>query len=145
MLHLAPIDAKACHDLEPVERLQRANRRIAVLARKHITETLAQAPDGFRVGVGRYWTATPIAQYPQIIDPVTVIGVVVGPENRIHAIDPIRQQLRAAIGRGVDEKPFSLVALYRDRHPCAAVSRLVRIAVSPIAGSVFAPDTRHAR
>ena len=37
-------------------------------------------------------------QRPQIIDPMRVIGVVVGPENRIDSIDPVRQELRAQIG-----------------------------------------------
>ena len=69
---------------------------------------------------------------------MTVVGVVVSPEYAVDPADVVAEQLRAQIGRGVDQQPLAAVALDQDRDAGAAVLRLVRVALAPIGA-----DPRH--
>ena len=102
MRHLAPVHAEPGNHPQPVERVERADRRVAFLSGEDIAEALPQPPDGLSLGKSRDRPRAPVAQHAQIIDAVAVIGVIVRPEHRVDMADPVRQQLRAAIGGGVD-------------------------------------------
>ena len=79
-----------------------------------------------------------IEDLPQIIDAVDMVGVVVGPDDRIHRGDIGSEELRAHVGTGVDQDARPLM-LDQQRRARAPISRLGGIARSPIVA-----DPRHA-
>jgi hypothetical protein len=72
-----------------------------------------------------------MANLPQIIDAMTMIGVVVRPDHRIDAVDPGRQQLFAHIGCRVDQDA-RLRGFNEQRNARAAIARLGGVARSPV-------------
>jgi hypothetical protein len=74
----------------------------------------------------------------QVIDAVTVVGVVVRPEDRVDLVDADRQQLLTQVGRGIDQQARSGLALDQDGDARAAIPRLGGIAQPPVVA-----DARH--
>jgi hypothetical protein len=68
-----------------------------------------------------------------------VIGVAVREEDRIDAIDLVRERLRAQIRARVDEQPKVIVGLDENRRTHSPVARIVRLARGTVAA-----DHRHA-
>src|SRR5690606_30816411 len=87
MRHLAGIDANTGEHLQAVQRVERYDRRIAVLAREDIAEALAQAPHRFIGGEARDRPAAAIADGTQVIDTVAMIGMIMRPEHGIKPVD----------------------------------------------------------
>lgn len=59
-----------------------------MLTGKDVTKALTQPVNRFLGGVTRDWTGSTVSQGPQVVDPVTVIGVIMGPENGIKPANP---------------------------------------------------------
>ena len=95
MRHLAATDRNPAKHSQPVERVNIDDGVIAVLPGKNIAEPLAQPPHGFVGGKARQRPRSAIAHRPQIIDPVAMIGMIMGPEHRIDPVDIIGEQLVA--------------------------------------------------
>jgi len=92
---MAHTDARA-HP-HPVKGIELNQGRLAMLPGKGIAEPAAQYSHNFAVSKARDRSAAAIAQDTQIIDPVAVIGVFVGPEHRINPADFVVQQLHPQI------------------------------------------------
>ena len=119
--------------------LERHQRGIAVLSFEYVIEPATQIVAGLAAGIAWQRVAAIVAHDAQIIDAVAVIGMVMRPEDRIHLADPVRQQLRAQVGRGVDQDPLSRLVLDDDRNARTPVARFVRVAFAPVVA-----DPRHA-
>ena len=73
----------------------------------------------------------------QVVDAVGVVGVLVGEEHRVEAVDLGVKQLLAQIGRGIDQDAGDAAAvtpLDQQRGPPAAVLGIFRIADAPAEG-----------
>lgn len=71
---------------------------------------------------------------------MTMVGMVVSPENGIYLGNVGRKQLRAQICRSVHKDSLACIVLDDDGHAAAAVPGFLRIAFTPIVA-----NTRHAR
>ena len=70
----------------------------------------------------------------QIVDPVGLVGMLMGQEHRVDVVDVGVDQLLAQIGRGIDHDPRDAVIrcpLGEQRTAAAAVFRIVGIACAP--------------
>src|SRR5690606_187386 len=132
-------DREARVDLDQLESLEMNDRRIAVTPREDIAEPLAQAARGFGRGEAGQRRVAREAHRPQVVDAVTMVGVVVRPEHRVDLVDAIVEELLTQVGRGIDKQPLARVAFDDNRDPCAPVLRLVGIALSPVVA-----EPRHA-
>ena len=73
----------------------------------------------------------------EVVDPVGVVGVFVGVEHGVDAIDPCIEQLFAEINAGVDQDSrrfFNALrpAFNKKRAAAAAVAGVGRIAIAPV-------------
>src|SRR5688572_1532544 len=122
-----------------VEVFERNDARIAVLPREDVAEALAQTLDRIARRVARYRPLSRLAQRPQVVDSVAMIGVIVRPEHRVDPVDPGGQQLAAQVGCGVDQDPRPVVAFDDDRNAAAAIFWLCRVAQAPIVSDLGHP------
>ncbi|MPL94872.1 hypothetical protein SDC9_41031 [bioreactor metagenome] len=130
-------------DLEQaVDRAQLADRVIVAVGRLHegIAEAVDQRLLGVAVGPDRQAAAHVEGDLAQVIEPVHVIGMAVGVDHGVKLAHARAQQLRAHVGRGVDQHPGDA----RGRHPLDQ-HRAARAAVLRIVGVALAPDPADAR
>ena len=130
--------AKAFAKPDVIEVIKAHKCRIPVLPSKDIPEALTHAADGLRGGETRDRSGTTITKRPEIIDAVAMVGMIVGPEDRINTMDFIVEELGAQVRGRIDENASTGIAFQKNRHPCAAVLRLIWIAKAPVR-TVFAP------
>ena len=89
---------------------------------------------GLGVGPDRQAGAAVLRDGPEVVEAVQVIGVRVGEEDAVEKADAGGEELRAQVGRGVDEGAgdAGLAApLEEERAAAAAVPRICRVAVAP--------------
>jgi hypothetical protein len=70
----------------------------------------------------------------QIVDPVRVVGVIVGVKHRIDPVHVGRDELHAQLRRRIDEEPRPIVRLDERayaRAPVARIGRAAHLAVTP--------------
>jgi hypothetical protein len=63
-----------------------------------------------------------MVELPEVIDAVTVVGMIVGPKDCFDIGNVGIEELLSKVGAGVDEDPGALVA-HQDRHAPAPVLR----------------------
>ncbi len=68
---------------------------------------------------------------PYIVDAVTLVGVLVGPEHRVDALDLGVEELLANVGRGVDQEGLALI-LNQDRATGAPVAAVIGVGRAPL-------------
>jgi len=90
-------------------------------------------------GIGGYRLTLLLENGPEIIDAVTMIGMIMRPDYGIDPVDTIVEKLVAQIGRGIHQYSRSR-AFYQDRDTASPVLRLIRITITPVIA-----DTGHAR
>jgi hypothetical protein len=70
-------------------------------------------------------------EMPQIVDPVTMVGMIVGPDDCVQAHCPGIEQLLAQVWARVDKDPC-LSMLDQDRGPASSVPGFGWIAFAPV-------------
>ena len=143
MRHLATCHGKASTHAQGSEVIQRNARGATELAGADIAETLARAATSLFSSIAGDRSAASVSQRTQVVDPVAMVGMIVGPEHGIEATDPVRQQLAATVGRGIDQNSAALIVFQDYRHARAAIPGFIRVALTPI-GPGFASKTRNA-
>ena len=138
MRHLAVANSEASADLKSVERVEFNDRVIAVLARKDIVEALSQSSHGFSDSIAGDRTTATVAKRSQVIDPVHMVSVVMGPEHGINAVYPVGQELLAEISGSIDQDSLACTAFHDNGCPGPAVPGLSRITLTPVIA-----DPRH--
>ena len=139
MRHLDIAEIETRDQANLTDLLQVHQRWIAELAFEHVIEPLPQSFTGYLAGVTRKWVRAIVSHHPEIIDPMTVIRMVMRPEDRVYLGYVIGKKLGAQVGRSVDKHPFARVVLDNDRNARAPVPRVSRVALAPVI-----PDARHA-
>lgn len=103
-----------------------------MLSGKNIIEPLAHSPDGFLRAEGRYGRGTIKPHHPQIVNSVTMVGMIMGPEDPINLGYPASQKLLAQVGGRIDQQAAACIVLDHNRDPRSPVAGLVRVAFAPI-------------
>ena len=78
-------------------------RRIAVAAEEDIAEADLELRHRLGESVAGYRRVPGMEDLPDIVDAVAMIGMVVGPQDRIDVEDIRVEQLLAHVGRSIDE------------------------------------------
>ena len=119
-------------------RIGTAGRRIEAIAEPHL-EQFACHP----VGIDRNAVALNEGERPKVVDPMDVIGMLMGVENGIQAPDIGSEKLVAQIGCGIDQhrgdRAVRAGFFEQDRAAPAPVLGVRRIACAPADA-----DARHA-
>jgi hypothetical protein len=79
---------------------------------------------------GQY-TSPNLGYLPQIVDPMTMIGMIMGNDHAIDVGRPGCEQLLAKIRTAIHQQRFA-AALDQNRRARPPVSRFVRVAVAPV-------------
>ena len=120
----------------PIDFLRRERRPIDRLSGDHRPESIAEAPLGLLqcCGAGIEWDGMTrqLADHPQIVDAMQMVGMRMGQQDGIQPRDTGVQQLLAQIGRGVDQN-CPPAGFDQQRSSAATVARLGRVAPPPIA------------
>src|SRR3546814_11775583 len=82
--------------------------RIAVLAFKGIGEPLCQRRQGRLARIDTYRTSAHMKKLPQVVDAVTMIGMVMGVDDCVDPPDVGCKQLLQPVRAGIDEDPVSV-------------------------------------
>src|SRR3546814_12498487 len=82
-------------------------RRIAVLAFKGIGEPLCQRRQGRLARIDIYRTSAHMKKLPQVVDAVTMIGMVTGVDDCVDPPDVGCKQLLPPVRAGIDTAPVS--------------------------------------
>ena len=106
-------------------------RMIALPSFKGVGEALLQEFERLAAGIARDGRAAMVVKLAYVIDAMTVIGMIVGPENGVDMDDIGGQQLDAHVGGRID-KEARCGAFHQDRGPCPPVLRLGGITASPV-------------
>ena len=137
MRHFDGANGKSRVDLYQVQGPQLDNIGIAMLSGEHISEPLPEAAGCLGTGKPRQTRAATKAERSEIVNAMTMIGVIVRPENAIDPVDGIFQQLLSQVGRGVHQQAFSRVALDDNRNSGAAIPGFGRIAFAPVVADTW--------
>jgi hypothetical protein len=125
-------------DERPIDAVVAVDRVIeAVLGRKAVAEAVQQDPVGALV---RPRLDRPLAQHvgPHVVDAVDLVGMLVGPQHGVDALDLRVQELRTQVGRGVDQDGLALV-LDQDGAAPSAVARVPGVGGAPFAVAALTP------
>ena len=87
------------------ERVSLANRGIMVMALEGIGKAPLQALERKWTGVTGDRLSGSLKNRPQIINSVTMIGMIMGPDHRVDPVYPVVQKLVAQIGGCIDQYP----------------------------------------
>ena len=140
--HFDMVEGKPRNQLNIFDIFERYHRRIAELAFEDIVEAPPQPLAGHAAGETRQGIAAVVAHDPQIVDSMTMVGMVMRPEYRIDLLDIVAEQLRTQIGRSVDEDLLAGVVFNDHRHARAPVARLGGIALAPVIANPRHPGGR---
>ena len=113
-----------------------------LLLAEAVAETLLEDPERPPIGPGLDLTLS-LGIGPEIVDAVHLIGVLMGPDHRVDALDLGIQQLRAHIGRRVDQYGLAAI-LDQDRAAPTPVARVTRVGGAPLPLALLAAQPRHA-
>jgi hypothetical protein len=104
---------------------------IAIASIENIAKTAVQMTERFTSCVSGHRTAMVVKYLPDIVDAMTMIGMIMRPEHGIEINDVGRQQLRPQIRRCIDQDPGGC-SFHDDGRPAPPVSGLGGVAGTPI-------------
>src|SRR5688500_16138030 len=91
----------------------------------------------------RYWALQHLRQGAQVVDPVAMVGMIMGDDQPVDPADITVEQLLAKVRAAIDQKGFA-GAVEDDRRPCTAIARLVGVAFAPLIADFRHPGRRAA-
>ncbi len=118
--------------------LRHAAAVVSGLVGKGIVERLANPGLDLLFAIDRHRVSQVVGKQPQVIQAEHVVGMVVGKQRRMDDADLLAQQLRAQVGRRVDQQ----VSAGQAQHQRAAKPVVARVGAG--AGVAAAADDRHA-
>ena len=118
--------ARALDDEGAVDRGEVEDRRIEAACRldEDVGEAREQQLRGLGVGPDRQAGAAVLDHGPQVVDAVQVVGMRVGVDDAVEEADAGREELRAQVGRGVDQHAGDAVAGVRSTRSEQRLRRL---------------------
>src|SRR5690606_27578 len=136
--HYAMADGKSLNQPNRRNRPEIDDRPVAVLSGADIGEAPVEPLDVASAGISRHRSSSPEATRSQIVDPVTMLRVIMPPQHGIDPVDVIIEELLAHVRGCVDQYPPAFVAFDEDGNACPPISRLIGIALAPVIS-----DPRH--
>lgn len=129
-------DVADCHGI--LEQASLADRWIIFMPDKCIGESASETFERVRACIGWDRLSCLMKDLPQVINTMTMVGVVVRPYDMINTIYAALQKLVPQIGRCIDQYAV-IFAFDTNRHPASLVFWFVWITIAPIIA-----DTRDA-